>query len=92
MQACTIVARNYLPHARVFAQSLTAVHPQAQVTVLSAEAPGRPLRLLTSPWQLSGDALSMPQPGDWIRGSFLLTGRIAGGLQSPTDRLGRNFG
>src|SRR5262245_15472458 len=34
MEACTIVARHYLPHARVFAESLMAVHPQARVTVL----------------------------------------------------------
>jgi hypothetical protein len=74
------------------AQTLTNPLTQAQVTVLTADAPGRPLRLLTSPWQLSGDQLAMPRPGDWIRGSFLLTGRIAGGLQSPTDRLGRAFG
>lgn len=64
----------------------------ARVTVLSARAPGRPMVLLTSPWQLDGDGLPAPEPGAWIRGTFLLTGRIAGGLQSPSDRLGRNFG
>jgi len=34
MNACTIVARNYLPHARVLAQSLAAVHPECRLTVL----------------------------------------------------------
>ena len=42
MQACTIVARNYLPYARVFAQSLTAVHPQAHVTVLVIDGAAEP--------------------------------------------------
>ncbi len=42
MQACTIVARNYLPYARVFAQSLTAVHPQARVTVLVIDGAAEP--------------------------------------------------
>jgi hypothetical protein len=73
-------------------QTLTNPLTQAPVTVLSAEAPGRTLSLLTSPWQLRGDKIPTPLPGDWIRGTFLLTGRVAGGLQSPTDRLGRNFG
>ncbi|MEO8482226.1 MAG: polysaccharide pyruvyl transferase family protein [Acidobacteriota bacterium] len=34
IHACTIVARNYLPYARVWAQSLKAIHPDAFVTVL----------------------------------------------------------
>src|SRR5258706_7959153 len=42
MQACTIVARNYLPYARVFAQSLTTVHPQAHVTVLVIDGAADP--------------------------------------------------
>ena len=42
MEACTIVARNYLPYARVFAQSLTAVHPQARVTVLVIDGAADP--------------------------------------------------
>ncbi len=42
MEACTIVARNYLPYARVFAQSLTSVHPQAHVTVLVIDGAADP--------------------------------------------------
>lgn len=42
MDACTIVARNYLPSARVFAESLTAVHPECRVTVLVVDGPGDP--------------------------------------------------
>jgi len=34
IRACTIVARNYLPYARVLARSLRAVHPDAAMTVL----------------------------------------------------------
>src|SRR4029079_107795 len=34
IHACTIVARNYLPYARVWSRSLKAVHPDAAVTVL----------------------------------------------------------
>ena len=34
MDACTIVARNYLPYARTLAQSLAAVHPTSRLTVL----------------------------------------------------------
>ena len=42
MDVCTIVARNYLPSARVFAESLTAVHPGCRVTVLVVDGPGEP--------------------------------------------------
>ncbi|MEP6915167.1 MAG: glycosyltransferase, partial [Acidobacteriota bacterium] len=42
MEACTIVARNYLPYARVFAQSLITVHPQARVTVLVVDGAADP--------------------------------------------------
>ena len=39
VEACTIVARNYLPAARVFAESLRAVHPGSRVTVLVLDGP-----------------------------------------------------
>lgn len=42
MEACTIVARNYLPYARVFAKSLTTVHPEAHVTVLVVDGAADP--------------------------------------------------
>jgi glycosyltransferase involved in cell wall biosynthesis len=40
--ACTIVARNYLPYARVFARSLRAVHPRSRVAVLVIDGPADP--------------------------------------------------
>lgn len=64
----------------------------ASVTLLEVETPGRPLVLFTSPWQLEGEGLPAPETGSWIRGVFLLTGRIAGGLRSEAERLGRGFG
>jgi len=63
-----------------------------EVTMIEAEAPARPLMLFTSPWQLEGDGLPAPRAGWSVEGTFLLTGRIAGGLASPTERLGRSFG
>lgn len=42
MDACTIVARNYLPYARVFAESLKAFHPDCRVTVLVVDGPSEP--------------------------------------------------
>ena len=62
------------------------------VTVIEAVAPARPLLLFTSPWQLEGDGLPAPRAGWHVEGTFLLTGRIAGGLPSPTERLGSRFG
>lgn len=42
LDACTIVARNYLPYARVLAESLTAMHPECRVTVLVVDGQGDP--------------------------------------------------
>lgn len=39
VEACTIVARNYLPSARVFARSLRAVHPRIRITVVVLDGP-----------------------------------------------------
>ena len=64
----------------------------AEVEVLEAEVPDRALVLFASPWQLTGDRLPPPRPGSWIRGVFLLTGRVAGGLPSATEHVGRAFG
>jgi hypothetical protein len=64
----------------------------AAVTALEVETPGKPLVLFTSPWQLDVEGLPRPEVGSWIRGVFLLTGRIAGGLPSDAERLGRGFG
>jgi hypothetical protein len=64
----------------------------APVELLELDAPGRALPFFLSPWQLAGDGLPTPQPGSWIEGTFLLTGRVAGGLGAPSERLGRSFG
>lgn len=64
----------------------------ARVSLLEAATSERPLTLFASPWQLDVDELQPPRAGDWIRGVFLLTGRITGGLQNATERLGARFG
>jgi len=64
----------------------------AEVTRIQTDLPGRPLHLFASPWQLQTDKLPMPEAGWFVEGTFVLTGRIAGGLPSPTARLGRRFG
>ena len=62
------------------------------VDVLEADAPGRPLPVLVSHWQLQRDGLPTPRPGWRIEGVFLLSGRLVGGLPSSATRLGRKFG
>ena len=41
-EACTIVARNYLPYARVLAETLRAPHPDSRLTVLVIDGPADP--------------------------------------------------
>ena len=43
MKACTIVARNYLAHARVLAESFLEHHPEAEFSVLVIDAPSSEL-------------------------------------------------
>jgi len=50
------------------------------VTALETDAPGRPLDLFLSRWQLSEHHLEPPQVGSRIEGAFLFTGRASGGL------------
>ncbi len=47
---------------------------------VEAEAPGRPLDLFLSRWQLAAHGLDAPRPGWRIEGAFLFNGRVAGGL------------
>lgn len=47
---------------------------------LEVDAPGRPLDLFLSRWQLAAHGLDAPRPGGRIEGAFLFHGRIAGGL------------
>ena len=51
------------------------------VEIAFCDAPDRPIALLLSPWQLERDGLEVPRPGWRIEGTFLFTGRIAGGLR-----------
>lgn len=64
----------------------------AQVSVLEAEAPERPLHLFVSRWQLAVDGLPEPRPGWRIEGTFLFQGRIAGGLPQRPARNSAAFG
>jgi len=54
---------------------------------LEVEAPGRPLDLFLSRWQLAAHGLPAPRPGWRIEGSFLFHGRVSGGL--PTRGVHR---
>ena len=64
----------------------------ARVSRLEVDAPGRPLTLFVSPWQLARDGLAAPRAGTWIAGTFVLSGRIAGGLGAPSGAARRRFG
>jgi hypothetical protein len=65
---------------------------KAPVEILEVEAPGRPLELLVSGWQIEKDSLERPRPGWWIEGTFLFTGRISGGLPGVRREARANFG
>ncbi|MEM7309343.1 MAG: hypothetical protein AAF682_21855 [Planctomycetota bacterium] len=62
-----------------------------QVEVIEADAPGRPMSLFLSRWQLEEQGLPAPRPGWRVEGTFLFQGRIAGGLPRP-KRPVRSFG
>lgn len=64
----------------------------ARVARLEVDAPGRALTLFVSPWQLAHDGLAPPRKGSWIAGTFVLSGRVAGGLGSPSSAARRHFG
>jgi hypothetical protein len=54
---------------------------------IEADAPGRPLDLFLSRWQLEAHGLDAPRPGGRIEGAFLFNGRVAGGLPTHGRRL-----
>ncbi len=62
------------------------------VEVVEIDAPGRPLQLFMSRWQLEQDDLPAPRPGWRVEGCFLFTGRVAGGLPPPQAHAGGAFG
>ena len=61
------------------------------VDLLQVDAPGRPLDLFLSRWQLEKDGLPTPRPGYRIEGTFLFNGRVAGGIPTPRAKQ-RAFG
>ena len=62
------------------------------VDILETDAPGRPVILFVSRWQLEKDGLPEPRPGWRIEGTFLFSGRIAGGLPRPPLKKRGAFG
>lgn len=62
------------------------------VEILEVEAPERPLQLFFSRWQIERDRLPAPRPGWRIEGTFLFSGRIAGGLPGPRAAARASFG
>lgn len=65
---------------------------EAPVEILETDAPGRPLEIFVSPWQLAAQGLEPPRSGWRIEGAFMFTGRVAGGLPPAPGRLGPRFG
>ena len=63
-----------------------------EVDVIQVEAPERPLLLFASRWQLEKDGLPPPRPGWRIEGTFMFSGRIAGGLPGPRRTARGTFG
>jgi hypothetical protein len=63
-----------------------------EVQVLEVDAPERPLQLLVSPWQLAKDGWEPARPGWRIEGTFMFSGRIAGGLPSAGQPSSSAFG
>jgi len=51
-----------------------------RIEAVEADAPGRPLDLFVSRWQLAASGLPAPRPGWRLEGAFLFTGRVSGGL------------
>lgn len=62
------------------------------VTRCEAATPTKTLPLFVSRWQLESDQLPAPRAGWCVEGTFLLTGRVEGGLDSTAERLGSAFG
>ena len=56
------------------------------VEMVVCAAPERPLVLFLSRWQLERDGLPAPRAGWRIEGTFLISGRLSGGLQPARPR------
>ena len=59
-----------------------------RIELVETEAPGRPLDLFLSRWQLEAHGLPAPRPGWRIEGAFLFQGRVAGGLPTRGKKRG----
>ena len=57
-----------------------------RVEAVVTDAPGRPLDLFLSRWQLGSSGFATPRPGWRIEGAFLFTGRVSGGLPERSRR------
>jgi len=63
-----------------------------RINRIELDAPGNPLEVFVSPWQLELDGLPHPKPGSRIEGVFLLLGRIVGGLPRTRKKRRVAFG
>ncbi len=59
---------------------------------IELDAPGTPLEVFLSPWQLEQDGMPAPRPGSRLEGVFLLLGRVVGGLPRRQRRTNVAFG
>ena len=57
-----------------------------EVDILEVDAPGRPLELFVSKWQLEEEGLEAPRPGWRVEGVFFFSGRVSGGLPAKAAR------
>lgn len=64
----------------------------ARIQRVEIDLDGRALGLHLSPWQLFEDGLRPARVGDRIEGTFLLSGRVLGGLPSVRRKVGACFG
>ena len=53
---------------------------------IELDAPGLPIEVFVSPWQLAADGLPAPRPGWRIEGVFLMLGRNVGAIPKPRRR------
>ena len=57
-----------------------------QVEIVEADAPGRPVTLFLSRWQLEAEGLPTPRAGWRVVGAFLFQGNVAGGIPRAKRR------
>lgn len=67
MNFCTTIARNYLPYARVLAESLREFHSEVSVTTLLLDDPEKSVRSESEPFEvLHVEDLGVPSLGEMI--------------------------